>query len=306
MPNGVNILMPELLAQEVVASSVVLRPKRASEAIFSGAHTSNLKTRGMEFAEVRPYQMGDDVRSIDWKQTAKTGKPFTKIFSEEKQSRILFVGDFRSTLFFGTKQRFKSILAARTLAKIIFCAKHQKDKVGGVIINKQNLLNYAAGTQTNAHMKILADISKSCNLLLNENLSEKKLSMIDALEKLLPQVNNNAIVFVVSDFYDMDDKFFKTLSKIRIKAEICLILIEDDFEVNPQTGTFNIRLGELSASMDLDNTNFHKKYKEFFAQRIDKLMKFCLSHAVHFFRFNTSEDDIKKFKNSFFSKRGKM
>ncbi len=103
----------------------------------SGAYLSAFKGRGMEFEEARPYQPGDDIRNLDWRVTARTGKPHTKLFREERERPILLWVDYRNTMFFATKGVYKSVIAARAAALLAWSAHHHGDRVGGIIFSEQ-------------------------------------------------------------------------------------------------------------------------------------------------------------------------
>ncbi len=104
----------------------------------AGGYLSGFKGRGMDFEEVRAYQPGDDVRLIDWRVTARTGKPFTKIFHEERERPVFIVVDLSATMFFGTKTAFKSVIAAKVAALIAWAAVKNGDRVGGIFYGGEN------------------------------------------------------------------------------------------------------------------------------------------------------------------------
>jgi len=107
---------------------------------MTGNYLSRFKGRGMEFDESRPYQPGDDARNLDWKVTARTGKPFTKLFREERERSVLLWVDYRAPMHFATRGLFKSVLAARTAALLAWGAIHHSDRLGGLIFSESGHL----------------------------------------------------------------------------------------------------------------------------------------------------------------------
>src|SRR6202012_43382 len=107
--------------------------RRPSRALHAGAHRSAHRGRGLEFQEVRPYVSGDDPRTIDWRVTARRGRPHTKLFREERERPVWLLVDLQPGLFFGTRRQLKSALAVRTAALLAWIASLDDDRVGAVI-----------------------------------------------------------------------------------------------------------------------------------------------------------------------------
>jgi len=136
--SGTTLSIDELM---VYATAVQRSPRQRARRPLARSNAGGLmskhKGRGMEFDEVRPYQAGDDVRAIDWRVTARTGQPYTKLFREEQERPVLIVTDFSPSLFFGTQLLFKSVQAAHCAAAIAWRAVQRGDKVGGIVGNAE-------------------------------------------------------------------------------------------------------------------------------------------------------------------------
>ena len=130
----VHIQMKDLIALKQRAESFLLPDSGKKATIGVGNTYSPFKSRGLDFQEVRVYQPGDDIRQIDWHVTAKYGKPFTKLYTEEKERTIFFVVDLRTNMHFATHGDFKSVIAARIAAFMAFIAEQQKDKIGYILL----------------------------------------------------------------------------------------------------------------------------------------------------------------------------
>ena len=130
--DGVNLCLDELLYFKQHAIHW-LPPAKSLWSQVLGQHQSKQLGRGMDFAEVRQYQAGDDVRSIDWRVTARTGKPHTKLFTEEREKPIILYIDLSASMRFGSKLMFKSVLAAHMASLIAWLFVAQKDRVGAII-----------------------------------------------------------------------------------------------------------------------------------------------------------------------------
>lgn len=138
---GVVASLNELIALRARGQTglVMARQRPAIAATEPGAHFSQRKSRGMEFADARPYQIGDDARAIDWRQTARRGRPYTKLFQEEHERPVQLLVDLGPSMRFGTRNAFKSVVAARAAALLAWRAVAAGDRVGGLVWNGAEL-----------------------------------------------------------------------------------------------------------------------------------------------------------------------
>ena len=133
----VRVSMASLLALHQGSATLALQPRRV-RALTSGAYLSPFKGRGMEFDEVRPYTQGDDVRSIDWRVTARSGKPHTKLFREERERAVLLWIDLRPAMFFATRGAFKAVRAAQAAALLGWNTLQRGDRLGALIFDERH------------------------------------------------------------------------------------------------------------------------------------------------------------------------
>ena len=134
--NGVDLAMPELLNYQKKTALIDLSARKNIHGQMSGNYLSRNKGRGMEFDEVRHYQTGDDIRAIDWRVTARTGKTHTKLFREELERPVLIATDLSASMHFGSKLLFKSVQAAHLASLVAWHAKNRGDRLGGIVFNQ--------------------------------------------------------------------------------------------------------------------------------------------------------------------------
>ncbi|MGW8178388.1 MAG: DUF58 domain-containing protein, partial [bacterium] len=161
--------------------------------VFSGQYHSVFKGRGMDFSEVREYQLGDDIRSIDWNVTARTGHPFVKIFQEERELTVMLVVDASASNDFGTAQRMKGEIAVELCALLAFSAIKNNDKVGLIIFTDQ-VEKYVPPRKGRKH------VLRVVRELLYHKPENKGTDIAMALEHLSRVVKRHSVVFLVSDF----------------------------------------------------------------------------------------------------------
>ena len=162
--------------------------------VFSGEYHSVFKGRGMNFAEVRAYQYGDDIRSIDWNVTARTGTPFVKVFDEERELTLMLVVDVSASGEFGSRSRMKGEVAVEICAVLAFSAITNNDKVG-LIIFSDRIEKFVPPRKGRRHvLRVLRE-------LLYFRPEGRGTDIAGALEYLARGVRRRAVVFVVSDFF---------------------------------------------------------------------------------------------------------
>jgi uncharacterized protein (DUF58 family) len=225
--------LEDLLVLRGVAHGGSLRAQLPARAAFLGAHRSTFRGRGLEFQEVRPYVAGDDPRSIDWRVTARRGRPHTKLFQEERERPVWLLVDLHAGLFFGSRKQLKSAVALRAAALFAWAAAMGGDRVGAVIAG-------VASGKSPATSRVLPPRAREAGVLpILETLIELQPtapgvpasgSLQSALLSLAPLVHPGSLVLVVSDFANLDPQTEALWSKLTAHSECRLFWITDILE----------------------------------------------------------------------------
>lgn len=245
----------------------------------------------MEFDEVRRYQAGDDIRTIDWKVTARADGTYTKLFREERERPCHLIVDQRDSLFFGSTGQFKSVLAAELAVALGWAAFSAGDRVGAQIIGKQTEIDIRARNSRKAVMKLVHDLHQINNELLfpeihhqsesNRNTFTKGQSTQQDLPKSLAEhleesrriLRPGSAVFLISDFYDINEASTSALSKLAKHVDLTLIQITDPLEQSlPCEGVLPISDGQQIASVRL-NKRVTQRYQESLTTRDQQVNK---------------------------------
>jgi len=249
---------------------------------FAGEYHSVFKGRGMEFAEVREYIPGDDVRSIDWNVTARLGKPFIKRYVEERELTVMIACDMSGSQFFGTEKKLKSQIAAELSALFAFSALKNSDKAGLVIFTDRIEL-YIPPRKGKTHVL----------RLIRELLAHKPQSKGTAIGPCLDVVNRllkrRSILLLISDFMDMD--FEKTLKLSAKKHDLIPVLISDKREkslprLNAILQTQDPETGLLRA-IDLSSAETIGSYADNASARQDHIRRFLKTIGVNHMQIPT-------------------
>lgn len=215
--------------------------------VFSGEYHSVFKGRGMEFSEVREYQIGDDIRNIDWNVSARMGHPFVKVYEEERELTVMLLVDVSSSGNFGTVERMKGEIAIEICALLAFSAIKNNDKVG-LIIFTDRIEKFVPPKKGKSHvLRVLRE-------LLYHRPEGKATDIAMALEYLSRVVNRRAVVFLVSDF--MSDDYQKAMQIANNRHDLVAITITDPREMElPNIGFVELEDAETGEILLLDTSD---------------------------------------------------
>lgn len=225
---------------------IEIKTRRLSDHIFSGEYHSSFKGRGMTFSEVRQYQFGDDIRSIDWNVTARYNEPYVKVFEEERELTMMLVVDISGSESFGTTNQFKRDILTEISATLAFSAIQNNDKVGLLLFSDEIELFIPPKKGKTHVLRIIRE-------LIEFQPKSKRTDLTQALRYLSNVMKKKAIVFVLSDFIDTGyDNALKIVGK---KHDVTGIRVYDKFETAlPKLGMVPMRDAE-SGEVVLVNTN---------------------------------------------------
>ena len=277
---------------------IEIKTKGLSNHIFAGEYHTAFKGRGMAFSEVREYQTGDDVRSIDWNVTARYNTPFIKIFEEEREITVMMLIDVSASGNFGTRKQSKRELATEIAAILAFSAIKNNDKVG-VIFFTEKIEKFIPPKKGKSHiLRIIREV-------LAFNPSKKRTDISIALEYFNSVIKRRSICFILSDF--ISSAFDKPLKIASKKHDLIGIRIHDNREDNlPNVGLIPMEDAETEEIIFVDTSN--KKVRSDFTEsrleQIDAVKKLLPSSGVDLINITTGSDYVKPLIN-FFKNRSK-
>ena len=224
--------------------------------VFSGEYHSVFRGRGMEFAEVREYQIGDDIRTIDWNVTARQGHPFVKVFEEERELTVMLLVDVSSSGEFGTFEQMKGEIAAEICALLAFSAIKNNDKVGLIIFSDQ-VEKFVAPKKGKSHvLRVIREI-------LYHEPQGTQTNIAEALEFLSRVTRRRSVVFLVSDF--ISSGYEKALQIANKRHDIVSVTISDPREIDlPNVGFIELEDAETGETFLVDTSSLDVR-KEFAA-----------------------------------------
>jgi uncharacterized protein (DUF58 family) len=247
---------PEILRQ---VKLIELRTRGLVNSVFTGEYRSVFKGQGMEFSEVREYQPGDEVRSIDWNVTARMRRPFVKRYIEERELTVMLVVDLSGSERFGTVKRFKSELASELAAVLAMSAIRNNDRVG-VLLFTDRVEHVIPPRKGRRHvLRIIRD------LLAFEPVG-RGTDMVTAIDYVARMLNEHAIVFIVSDFLESDiDHPLKLLAQ---RHDVVAVTVEDPSErLLPDIGIARLIDPETGETFEVDTSD--PRVRDSYSERVE-------------------------------------
>ena len=278
--------------------SIEIKTKGLSNHIFAGEYNTAFKGRGMTFSEVREYEIGDDLRTIDWNVTARYNSPFVKVFEEEREITLMLMVDVSSSSSFGTNKRFKRELVSEISAVLAFSAIKNNDKVG-VIFFSDKIEKFISPSKGKKHiLRIIKEI-------LTFQSTSKKTNIKKALEYFNRVTKKRSICFLLSDFFDSD--FFEPVKLSAKRHDLVAVNTLDSRELEiPNVGLLSLQDSEEDNEILVDSSDrkFRRNFKNKQLSRLKTLKKELSLCGADYIELLTQEDIISPLIN-FFKNRKK-
>ncbi|MGB1255320.1 MAG: DUF58 domain-containing protein [Thiolinea sp.] len=263
--------------------------KRHAQAKHVGMHRSRFKGRGMDFAESRPYQAGDDIRTIDWRVTARTGKVHTKVFQEEREKPVLVWLDLRAPMFFATRGRFKSVVAAEVASLLLWKTLAEGDRAGGVLQDDQTSVEFKPARSRSSALNFMRKLAEATQALPTGTKNNPD-ELYESWRRLRRVTETGTQVFIVSDFRAVGNAALKQLAMINRHAQVGLISIRDPFEENlPDNERLRLSDGEKNIWVNLKQKVWRQAYQQRTEQVRTQLKDFSRKHHMPLIELSTSD-----------------
>ncbi len=261
---------------------------------MAGAHLSRFQGRGVEFDEVRPYQPGDDIRSMDWRVTARTGKPHTKLFREERERPALVLLDLRPSMFFATRGALKSVVAVECASLLAWSVMQQGDRIGSLIFDGDATSETQLSRPVRGRRGVLRLLGNAVN---HANWKQRSQSIDEeqSLQKMLQRASHAArtgsLIMMVSDGRGLDDDSIAQLKRLLLHHTVVFVLVYDAFEADmPEVGELQASDGKMRRSLDTANASMRKQHHAHFSTRRTYLQDLARLPGFVFLECATHDD----------------
>ena len=277
MKTGIWLEKMELPNLVKLAKKKISTRSLSKEATLGGTYLTKKKGRGMEFAEARPYQLGDDVRYIDWRVTARSGRTHTKLFREERERPVILVIDQSIPMSFGSRNKLKSVQSAHIASLLGWHALLRGDRVGGVLFSEKIHREFIPRADKRNYLGFLSNIMTEHNLVvdrMNEggwNFNSKTL-FSDVLLRVRRLAQPGSLIHILSDFSGFNTECRKQLFQISKHNDVKSYLIYDPLEKEiKKSGLYAMSDGNKTGLVNTVKSDLRKKYKDIFEKHLDEI-----------------------------------
>ncbi len=258
----------------------------------SGGYVSRFKGLGMEFEESRIYQPGDDIRSIDWRVTARTGETHTKVFREERERPVFISVDNRPAMHFATRGVFKSVLAAKLAGLLAWAAQHHGDRIGGQIFTDTVCRELKPQNGRHAVLRFLNAISSQDD---DKHSDSATITLEQVLARLMQHARPGSLVYIISDFRGINDQVESYLAKLSRHCEVVLIFVYDSLECHlPEKGRYRFTDDQRDVLVDTGNRQQLLSYQQHFTRRLHQLEQIAKKSGLAFIQCSTTDDPLQR------------
>ena len=261
------------------------------KAQMSGGHLSAFRGRGMEYHESRPYQPGDDIRSIDWRVTARSGQAHTKIYREERERPVLLWLDLTRSMFFGTRSCFKSVLAAKLAALFAWSSVQHGDRLGYLVFSEQQHLEFRPTRGRRAVMQFIQQLVAHSAWDSDGDSNGDAEAGLHALKRLRQVTRPGSLLLLLSDFRYLDESWRGQLAELARHNDVVMVRCYDPLEgMLPPPGRYRLTDGEESLDLDTTSHELRERYQQRYHSQQAAFRRLCSELGLFQIDIATADD----------------
>ncbi len=279
---GVYVDLDELIRLQFNVHGFSFLPKQPVRSLLSGRRASKLRGRGLDFEEIRRYIPGDDIRTMDWRVTARTRKPHTRVYTEERDRPVLLVVDQRLGMFFGSRESMKSVTAARVAAMGAWRTIDAGDRVGALVFNDDDIREIQPHRSRQRVMHILKNVMEMNHMLRVDGDRRSDPGMLNrVLEKVQHLAKHDFLICLISDFDGADEETRRAVTRMAAHNDIVAIFIHDPLEARlPALGKIIVSQGDLQLEVDTADSRLRQRFSDQFETRLQTARDLMLKRGV--------------------------
>ena len=291
---GVYVTLEDLIRMRPRAQGFSFLPKKAIESLLSGRHASRMRGRGLNFEEIRKYLPGDDIRTIDWKITARTRETHVRVYTEERDRPAIMVVDQRINMFFGSVRALKSVVAAEMAALGAWRVFDEGDRVGAIVFNDEETVEVRPQRSRRTVLNILHKVlGQNQALRADSSVQTNPEALNQALSSAARLAGHDYMVAVLSDFDGADDETTRLITRLAMHNDVVVFLIHDPTSrMIPSGVDLVVSDGRLQAEMRGTQGKIREQVQAFTDERAARIMDWQTSLGVPVLPISTAEDPV--------------
>ena len=268
----VYVNLAHLVRLQHKATGYSFLPRQPIHSLLSGRYASRLRGRGLNFEELRQYHQGDDIRTMDWKVTARTRRPHVRVYTEERDRAVTLIVDQRLHMFFGSRERMKSVVAAEAAALAAWRALIVGDRVGAIVFNDESIEEIRPQRSKATVMQILRTVERMNHALRADTNAVSNPGQLNvALEKALRLASHDNLLIVISDGNGVDDDTTRLTARLAAHNDVLCILAYDPLRATPRAarGQLVVTDGRLQVELELRDRKFRERIAADYREDLD-------------------------------------
>jgi uncharacterized protein (DUF58 family) len=291
---GVYVTLEDLIRMRSRARGFSFLPRQPIESLLSGRHASRMRGRGLNFEEIRKYLPGDDIRTIDWKITARTGETHVRVYTEERDRPAILVVDQRINMFFGSTRALKSVVAAEMAALGAWRVFDAGDRVGAIVFNDEESVEVRPQRSRRTVLAILHQLlSQNQALRADHSAQTNPLALNQALKSVARLAGHDYIVAVLSDFDGADEETTRLITRLAIHNDVVVFPIHDPTSrMLPADVDLVVSDGRLQAEFRGSQGKVRDQVRAVSDQRMGRIMEWQDSLGVPVLPISTAEEPV--------------
>lgn len=288
---GVYASLDELVRLQWKARGFSFRTRQQVHSLLAGRHGSRMRGRGLDFEEIRDYLPGDDIRTIDWRVTARTTKPHVRVYTEERDRPLVVLVDQRQSMFFGSRRAMKSVTALEVAALVAWRALQQGDRVGGWVFDDTKAAEVRPHRSRRAVIALFERLLER-NHALAVGSAPSNPGMLDhMLDQVQRRKLHDHIILVISDFDGISEQTRRALLLLRQHNTVVAVPVLDPMATKlPDRGRFVVSNGELQVELDLGAGRVRENVQAYSGKRLDTVLAWQREIRVPVLPVSTAEE----------------
>lgn len=299
--SGAYTNLKALLALRFEARGFSFHPRQLMRNPLHGRYAARLRGRGLNFEELRQYQMGDDIRNIDWKVTNRMRKPFVRSYTEEKERASLLLVDQRTSMFFGSQRQMKSVTAAECAALIAWRMISEGDRVGGIVFGDEGLQEYKPHHLQSTLVAFLRGIEKTNQALsLSSPPATTPCQMARALQEAGRLTTHDQLIVLITDLSGWSAQSYKTATGLAQHNDLVVLHVVDPLEAQlPTQGQMPVSDGVLQMELDASKPKLRTEFARSFETRTKAISQDLAKHGVAVVPISTAQEVAPQLRQAF-------
>jgi len=302
---NIYVSLKQLMALQYQASGYSFLPRQPVHSLLSGRHASRLRGRGLNFEELRHYRMGDDIRTMDWKVSNRTGKPHVRVYTEERERPVLLLIDQRISQFFGSRLKMKSVVVAELAALAAWRVIASGDRIGALVFNDSDIVEIRPRRSRKTVARILNQTVEFNHALRSDYpVPANDAQLNKALRAAERLAGHDALIVLISDMSGWDEQSLMRIKRLGRHNDVITALVYDELEKTlPSHSRLLLSDGEMQIEVEPAKAGLGERFSRQFDSGVEQLQAQLQKHGIPVIPMDTYTPVLEQIQNAIGARR---